>query len=176
MRIKARTFLLFIAAPLIFFIAAPSRETSRMKIVSSAFADHQSIPAKYTCDGDDVIPPLTFEGVSAEAASLALVMDDPDAPVGTWDHWVVWNIPSKTTGVVEGKTPEGIVGKNSWGKNAWGGPCPPDRQHRYFFTLYALDTKVDLSRNSRKADLEKAMKGHILEKTQLVGLYERRRR
>ncbi len=147
-----------------------------MKITSSAFREKETIPPKYTCDGQDAIPPLKFEGVPEKAASLALIMDDPDAPMGTWDHWVVWNIPAKTTEIAEGKTPQGVVGKNSWGKNAWGGPCPPDRQHRYFFKLYALDTKLDLGANSKKSDVEKAMKGHVLAEAQLMGVYDRKRK
>lgn len=147
-----------------------------MKISSSAFAEQESIPSKYTCDGSDTIPPMKFDGVPQGAASLVLIMDDPDAPRGTWDHWVVWNIPPRTTEVAEGKTPSGVVGKNSWGKNAWGGPCPPDRQHRYFFKLYALDTKLELPASAGKADLEKAMKSHVLIEAQLVGVYDRKRK
>jgi hypothetical protein len=146
-----------------------------MKITSSAFREGQAIPAKYTCDGQDAIPPLKFEDVPQGAASLALIMDDPDAPKGTWDHWVVWNIPPKTTEIAEGKAPQGVVGKNSWGKTAWGGPCPPDRQHRYFFKLYALDTQLNLSGGAEKADVEKAMKGHVLADAQLMGVYDRKR-
>jgi Raf kinase inhibitor-like YbhB/YbcL family protein len=144
-----------------------------MKISSSAFADQETIPVKYTCDGDDVIPPLRFDGVPREAVSLALIVDDPDAPIGTWDHWVVWNIPATTAGVKEGETPEGIVGKNSWGKKAWGGPCPPDREHRYFFKLYALDRELGDLRQPNKAQLEKAMQGHVLAQTELIGTYEK---
>jgi Raf kinase inhibitor-like YbhB/YbcL family protein len=147
-----------------------------MKITSSAFREGESIPPKYTCDGQDTIPPLKFESVPDKAQSLALIMDDPDAPMGTWDHWLVWNIPPKTTEVPEGKTPQGVVGKNSWGKSAWGGPCPPDRQHRYFFKLYALDTKLELPTSAGKADVEKAMKAHIVEQAQLMGVYDRPRK
>jgi len=147
-----------------------------MKITSSAFREGQSIPARYTCDGQDSIPPLKFEAVPQRAVSLALIMDDPDAPRGTWDHWIVWNIPSKTTETAEGKAPQGVVGKNSWGKNAWGGPCPPDRQHRYFFKLYALDNQLDLPPSAGKGDVEKAMKGHVVAEAQLMGVYDRKRK
>ena len=147
-----------------------------MKMSSPAFADHQPIPAKYTCDGQDVIPPLKFDGVPNGAESLVLIVDDPDAPGGTWDHWVVWNIPPRTTEIAEGKQPPGVVGKNSWGKSAWGGPCPPDRQHRYFFKLYALDMKLEVPPGAKKSDVEKAMKGHVLIETQLVGVYDRKRK
>ncbi|HSP16395.1 MAG TPA: YbhB/YbcL family Raf kinase inhibitor-like protein [Thermoanaerobaculia bacterium] len=147
-----------------------------MKITSSAFSEGASIPAKYTCDGGDAIPPLRFEDVPEEAASLALVMDDPDAPGGTWDHWVVWNIPRDTAEVREGLAPKGVFGNNSWRRKTWGGPCPPDREHRYFFRLYALDSTLDLAPGSTKAQLEKAMRGHILAEAQLMGRYNRPRR
>ena len=144
-----------------------------MKISSSAFSEGQPIPAKYTCDGSDTIPPLAFADVPPEARSLALVMDDPDAPGGTYDHWVMWNIPPDTKGVEEGKAPRGVAGRNSWKKNAYGGPCPPDREHRYFFRIYALDTTLNLPASSNKADLEKAMEGHVLTEAKLMDRYER---
>jgi Raf kinase inhibitor-like YbhB/YbcL family protein len=147
-----------------------------MKISSGAFPDNGVIPAKYTCDGQDLIPPLTFSGVPAEARSLVLVVDDPDAPVGIWDHWVLWSIPPETREVEEGKSPSGITGRNSWGKNSWGGPCPPDREHRYFFKLYALDAALTLPPSAGKGDLEMAMKGHILAEAQLIGRYDRQSR
>lgn len=147
-----------------------------MKISSSAFQEKGSIPAKYTCDGEDRIPPLTFAEVPAGARALALVMDDPDAPMGTWDHWVVWNMPPTTKEIAEGQAPQGVVGRNSWGKSSYGGPCPPDREHRYFFKLYALDATLDLPASARKADLQKAMRGHVLAEAQLVGRYDRKRR
>jgi Raf kinase inhibitor-like YbhB/YbcL family protein len=152
------------------------REASIMKLTSPAFGDGGTIPARYTCDGGDVIPPLVFTNVPHEAKTLALVVDDPDAPVGTWDHWVVWNIPATTAGVEEGKPPTGVVGRNSWKKNSWGGPCPPDREHRYFFRLYALDATLDLARDATKAELERAMDDHLLAETELMARYERRRR
>ena len=147
-----------------------------MKLTSPAFTEGTAIPKKYTCDGGDVIPPLVFSEVPPDAKALALVVDDPDAPVGNWDHWVVWNIPATCTGVAEGVTPEGVVGRNSWKKNSWGGPCPPDREHRYFFKLYALDATLELSRDTTKADLERAMDGHVVARTELMGRYDRPRR
>ena len=147
-----------------------------MKITSPAFGEGATIPKTYTCDGGDAIPPLAFSNVPADARTLALVVDDPDAPVGTWDHWVVWNIPASVTGVEEGRTPEGVVGRNSWKKNSWGGPCPPDREHRYFFKLYALDTTLELDRTASKADLERAMGDHVLAEAVLMGRYDRPRR
>lgn len=146
-----------------------------MKITSPAFEEGSSIPAKYTCDGDDAIPPLRFEEVPEGAASLALVMDDPDAPRGTWDHWVVWNIPAGTAEIREGNPPKGTFGRNSWGRNDWGGPCPPDREHRYTFRLYALDRTLDLGSGSTKEDLENAMRGHVVAEAQLMGRYDRPR-
>lgn len=151
-----------------------------MKITSSAFKDNQSIPPRHTADGSDIIPQLTFEEVPREAKSLALVVDDPDVPRslrpdGNWDHWVVWNIPIDVTAIEEARPPRGVVGRNSWGKNAYGGPAPPDREHRYFFKLYALDTMLDLPQKSGKGELEEAMKGHILAEAKLMGRYERQK-
>ena len=151
------------------------REENVMKVTSSAFSDGHTIPAKYTCDGSDVIPPLDFDDIPPRAVTLALIMDDPDAPMGTWDHWVIWNMPPQQRHVAEGKEPQGIVGRNSWKKNAWGGPCPPDREHRYFFKVYALDRQLDIPPNSTKKELERAMEGHIIEEAQLMGRYDRER-
>lgn len=147
-----------------------------MKISSSAFGSGQLIPDKFTCDGQDASPPLEFSDIPAAAQTLALIMDDPDAPMGTWDHWILWNIDPKTTRIAEGKPPQGVVGKNSWGKNAWGGPCPPDREHRYFFRLYALDAKLDLPPSSVKGDVQKAMRNHIIAEAELMGRYDRKSR
>lgn len=149
-----------------------------MKISSSAFLHNGSIPAKYTCDGSHINPPLDFSGVPVGAKSLVLLMDDPDVPKsirldGMWDHWVVWNIPSTTLSLKEGEMPQGIVGKNSGGETAYYPPCPPDREHRYFFKLYALDTILDLPAGSSKADVQEAIQGHIIAQAELIGLYNR---
>jgi Raf kinase inhibitor-like YbhB/YbcL family protein len=154
---------------------ATTKPGAKMKISSSAFADHQAIPAQYTCDGPGLIPPLQFADTPAGAKSLALVVDDPDAPGGTWDHWVVWNIPPATISIAEGQQPPGTHGRNSWGKNQWGGPCPPDRQHRYFFKVYALDTMLKLDESATRKELEKAMNGHVLASGELVGTYKRKK-
>lgn len=146
-----------------------------MKITSPAFENGGTIPSKYTCDGADLIPPLAFGDVPAGAVSLALVVDDPDAPVGTWDHWIVWNLPAATPGVAEGKAPGGTVGLNSWKKTAWGGPCPPDREHRYYFKLYALDAQLQLPAGSTKTALETAMQDHVIGEATLMGRYDRQR-
>jgi Raf kinase inhibitor-like YbhB/YbcL family protein len=148
--------------------------SSAMKISSTAFADGQSIPGKYTCDGSDTNPPLAFSGAPASAKDLALVVDDPDAPGGTFDHWIVWNIPATTTAVAEGQSPQGVTGRNGFGKNAYGGPCPPGGEHRYQFKLYALDTTLSLPAGSSKADLEQAMQGHIVAEAKIIGRYKRR--
>ncbi len=144
-----------------------------LKLSSPAFADKQGIPSDYTCDGSDRIPPLEISGVPPNAKSLALVMDDPDAPMGTWDHWVVWNIPPATKRI--DSEPEGTPGKNSWGKTGYGGPCPPSGTHRYYFKLYALDSVLDLPAGSSKAALLSAMRGHILAEASLMGTYQRRK-
>jgi Raf kinase inhibitor-like YbhB/YbcL family protein len=141
-------------------------------ITSPAFENNKLIPKKYTCDGEDVNPPLNIKGIPEGTISLVLIVDDPDAPMGTWDHWIVWNIPPVSK-IDENSVP-GVEGLNDFRKHSYGGPCPPSGTHRYFFKVYALDTKLDLSSNSRKKDVEKAMKGHILAKGELVGLYSRR--
>jgi len=143
-----------------------------LTITSPAFENNKLIPSKYTCDGDNVNPPLNIEGIPEETKSLVLIVDDPDAPMGTWDHWIVWNIPP--TNKIEENSIPGTEGLNDFRKHSYGGPCPPSRTHRYFFKVYALDTKLDLDPNSRKKDVEKAMKDHILAKGELVGLYRRR--
>jgi len=143
-----------------------------LTITSPAFEKNKLIPSKYTCDGDDVNPPLNIEGIPKETKSLVLIVDDPDASKGTWDHWIVWNIP--LTNKIEENSVPGTEGLNDFRKHSYGGPCPPSGTHRYFFKVYALDTKLDLDPNSRKKDIEKAMKDHILAKGELIGLYSRR--
>jgi len=143
-----------------------------LTITSPAFESNKPIPSKYTCDGDDVNPPLNIKEIPEETKSLVLIVDDPDAPMGTWDHWIVWNIPP--TNKIEENSVPGTEGINDFRKHSYGGPCPPSGTHRYFFKIYALDTKLDLDPNSRKKDAEKAMKDHILAKGELVGLYSRR--
>ena len=143
-----------------------------LKITSPAFANKGLIPAKYTCDGEDVNPPLSIEGISDGTQSLALIVDDPDAPMGTWDHWTLWNILPLEK--IEENNAPGVEGLNDFNKHSYGGPCPPSGTHRYFFKVYALDTKLNLKPNSRKKDLEKAMKEHILARGEIIGLYKRR--
>jgi len=147
----------------------PLRE---LVLTSSVFVDGGRIPSKYTCDGDNVNPPLNISGIPEETKSLVLIVDDPDAPMGTWVHWVVWNLPPK--GRIGEDTVPGTEGVNDFRKHSYGGPCPPSGTHRYFFKAYALDIKLDIRPSSRKRDVEKAMKGHVLAQGQLVGLYSRR--
>jgi|TARA_B100002003_G_C14057583_1_gene509216 Raf kinase inhibitor-like YbhB/YbcL family protein len=144
-----------------------------MKLTSSAFVHENSIPSEYTCDGSDTSPDLQISDVPENAKSLVLINDDPDAPVGTWDHWIVFNIPADTKEIVKGQEPRGLGGKNSWGKTGYGGPCPPSGTHRYFFKLYALDSELSLQEGADKAEIEKAMEGHILAQTELMGTYQR---
>jgi len=144
-----------------------------LKLTSTAFENNKRIPAKYTCDGDDISPPLKIEGVPENAKSLVLIVDDPDAPIGTWVHWVVWNIPIVSE-IKENSVPAGAVqGLNDFKKHDYGGPCPPSGTHRYMFKLYALDITLDINENSEKQDVENAIKGHILAQTKLIGLYSR---
>lgn len=151
-----------------------------MHITSPAFSQNTSIPASYTCDGADSIPPLEWAEVPEEAKSLALLVDDPDSPRGSWVHWIVWNIPPGTRAVSEGALPAGISGTNDFGRTGWGGPCPHTGSHRYVFTLWALDTVVDLSPEEKngqetKRALREAINGHILAEAQLIGIYERKK-
>jgi Raf kinase inhibitor-like YbhB/YbcL family protein len=144
----------------------------KLLLKSPAFENNKPIPVKYTCDGADVNPPLTIDGMPEETKTLVLIVDDPDAPMGTFDHWVVWNIPP-TTRIIEENTVPGKEGLSSYRKHAYSGPCPPSGTHRYFFKVYALDTQLDLKLNSTKRDVEKAMKGHVLAEGELMGLYSR---
>lgn len=146
-----------------------------MKITSTAFAEGLEIPSKYTCDGENVNPPLSFADVPSNTKSLVLIVDDPDAPMGTFVHWVLYNIPTTINKIEEASLPESIsAGKNSAGSTTYIGACPPSGTHRYFFKLYALDAQLSLQLNSTKADVEKAMEGHIVESSQLMGLYKRK--
>jgi hypothetical protein len=147
-----------------------------MELLSRAFKNGGMIPSLYTCDGRDVSPPLEIKGVPEGAAALALVMDDPDAPGGTFDHWLVWNIPAGTKEIPEGTEPKGVQGRTGFGATGYGGPCPPSGTHRYRLKLYALDAELKVAPGSRKAQLEAAMKGHILAETLLEGKYQRTRR
>ncbi len=154
-----------------------------LKITSSAFQPNGSIPSQYTCEGKDISPPLTWSAASGNAKSFALIVDDPDAPdpakpQRVYVHWVVYNLPASSTGLPENASktglPKGAVqGKNDWGKPEYGGPCPPIGRHRYFFKLYALDTPLTGLSSPTKADLERAIKGHVVDSGELIGTYQK---
>jgi len=149
-------------------------------VASAAFAAGSAIPTKYTCMGQDVSPPITWEKIPEGTKSIALICDDPDAPMGTWVHWVIFNIPPDKTGLPEAvppdpKLPDGSTqGINDFRRHGYGGPCPPPgKPHRYFFKVYALDTVLDLGSTATKRDVEKAMEGHILAQGELMGTFRR---
>ncbi len=144
------------------------------RITSPAFTEGQPIPARFTADGADISPELRLTDPPRGTASIALIMDDPDAPAGTWVHWVVWNLPADVGTIPEGSLPPGAIqGRNSWGRTAYGGPSPPSGTHRYFFKAYALDTTLDLPASTDAVGLERAMKGHVLAEDSLMGTYHR---
>jgi Raf kinase inhibitor-like YbhB/YbcL family protein len=149
-------------------------KTGGLKISSPAFENAGKIPKKYTCDGANVNLPLLIENVPSNTKSLALVFDDIDAPRGSYVHWILWNIDPNVMEIKENSVPEGAVqGMNDFKKRNYGGPCPPGRAHKYVFKIYALDTLLNLNPNSTKKDLEKAMEGHIISRSQLTGVYKR---
>lgn len=145
-----------------------------LQIYSPSFLENGFIPGKYTCDGENVSPPLHIKGVSPKTLSLVLIMEDPDALAGDWVHWTVWNMDATTKVISENSIPDGSVeGETDYQMPAWTGPCPRWGVHRYLFKIYALDIKLDLSLKATKPDLDAAMKGHILDSGELVGLYGR---
>ncbi len=156
-----------------------SREMT-ISVSSPAFQEGGMIPSKYTCDGQDISPAFKWTDVPEPTKSIALISDDPDAPMGTWVHWVMWNIPPNVHELAENVPPDPELpdgsrqGITDFGRPGYGGPCPPSGTHRYYFKIYALDTMLDLPSNTDKADLLKAMKGHILAEGQLLGKYKRR--
>lgn len=154
-----------------------------LKLTSAAFPEHGEIPARYTCDGGDHTPPLAWTGAPAGTRSLALIVDDPDAPdpklpQRVWVHWVLYNLPPEATALPEATgaadLPAGtLLGRNDWNRTGYGGPCPPIGRHRYFHKLYALDTVLPDLKRPTKTELERAMKGHVLAQAELIGTYER---
>jgi Raf kinase inhibitor-like YbhB/YbcL family protein len=149
-----------------------------MKLSSTAFNHEGQIPSKYTCDGSNINPPFEISNIPTGSKSLVFIMEDPDVPRhlredGMWDHWVIFNIPPTLTHIEEGKEPPGTHGIGTGQTLKYYGPCPPDSQHRYFFKLYALDTLLSLHEKATKQQIEKAMEGHILGKTELIGVYKR---
>ena len=156
------------------------KETVKLAIQSPAFQHEGKIPPKYTCDGENISPALHWGPAPAGTVTFALIADDPDAPAGTWVHWVLYNIPSSVTNLPEKTTPMteaemgAAGGKSSFGKAGYGGPCPPNGTHRYYFKIYALDTKLTLPALAAKQELLKAMEGHIIGQGELMGTYQRK--
>jgi Raf kinase inhibitor-like YbhB/YbcL family protein len=160
---------------------SPIQKENKMdfKLTSAAFLEGQPIPRQHTCDGVNVSPPLEWSGTPPPTKTLAIICDDPDAPAGTWVHWVLYNLPGDRIGLVENvpateQVPgDGLQGTNDFRKIGYGGPCPPSGTHRYFFKLYALDAELSLKAGATKAEVVKAMEGHTLAQTQLMGTYRR---
>lgn len=151
----------------------------KLELKSTAFEEESMIPKKYTCDDQDISPPLSWSLVPNGTKSIALICDDPDAPIGTWVHWVIFNIPANVRELPENIPPQKVLetgakqGTNDFKKIGYGGPCPPGGTHRYYFKLYALDTEINLDAGITKKELLKAMEGHILAEDQLMGKYKR---
>jgi Raf kinase inhibitor-like YbhB/YbcL family protein len=165
---KPTSFAIAILFGTIFYMNA----ASSISVTTPAFQAGGDIPAKFTCNGANVNPELKINGAPNEAKSLVLIVDDPDAPHGLFTHWILWNIDPKTTNIGENSAPVGgVQGTNDFGKRNYGGPCPPSGTHRYFFKIFALDTKLDLKPSARRAELEAAMRGHTLAQGELMGRY-----
>jgi Raf kinase inhibitor-like YbhB/YbcL family protein len=145
----------------------------QMEISSAAFKDGEMIPSKYTCDGENVNPPIEIKNIPEEAVCLALIVDDPDAPISTWVHWLVWNMP--VTHHIKENEVHGTEGVNDFQQHHYGGPCPPSGTHRYFFKVYALDALLELPSAAKKNELERIMSEHIIGFGELVGLYKRKK-
>jgi Raf kinase inhibitor-like YbhB/YbcL family protein len=176
MKIRKFVYLVIIVFIIIWFQTTNGEvlKMSGFQITSPVFENNGFIPTKYTCDGADINPQLLIANVPAGTKSLALIVDDPDAPAGTWVHWVVWNIVPQTKEIRENSVPNGAnQGLNDFRKRHYGGPCPPSGTHRYFFKLYALDTLLSLDLNATKAIVEKAMREHVVAETRIIGLYKR---
>ena len=184
---NARLNVLFATAVLVCMVTAGGadqpnpQKVMNLQITSTAFVEGQPIPQKYTCQGSDISPPLAWTNGQPNTKSFALIMDDPDAPVGTWVHWVLYELPANTTGLPEDVAKTQVIangakqGMNTWPRLGYGGPCPPPgKPHRYFFKLYALDTMLNLKSGAPKKDVEAAMKGHVLAEGQLMGTYQRK--
>jgi Raf kinase inhibitor-like YbhB/YbcL family protein len=155
-------------------LAAEGGNMMAISITSSAYNEGDKIPRLYTCDDQNVSPPLAWTGVPTNTVSLAVIMDDPDAPAGTWSHWVLFNLPPGLAGLEQGANGGGMEGKNDFGRLGYGGPCPPrGSTHRYYVKIYALDRTLDLKAGVSKTQVESAMRGHVLGQGQLMGRYGR---
>jgi hypothetical protein len=148
---------------------------SKVRVTSSDFQEGATIPSKFTCDGADTSPPLQIVDVPSGAKSLALIVDDPDAPSGLFTHWIIWNISPHTSNIGEGTAPSGVQGTNDFGKPGYGGPCPPSGTHRYYFKVFALDRELDLTVGAKRAQLDATMKGHVVAQGQLIGRYSKQK-
>lgn len=148
-------------------------ENKTLEVRSTVFSQNGHIPAVYTCEGEDINPPLEIGNIPQNTKTLAIIMEDPDAPMGTFDHWLVWNIPPNAA-ITERSNP-GISGTNSFGKTGYGGPCPPSGVHRYYFRVYALDNELNLLAGADKKTLLQAMEGHILCQGELMGRYSKKK-
>lgn len=162
----------FLGLLIVLFSAIKVEGELAMKLSSPSFEHNTFIPVEFTCQGRDINPALFIEGIPEGAKSLALIVDDPDAPMGTWVHWVVYNI--KPVSRIEEDSIPGKQCLNNFRRESYGGPCPPSGVHRYFFKIYALDTELNLSGSATKGALEQAMRGHILDKAELIGLYQKK--
>jgi Raf kinase inhibitor-like YbhB/YbcL family protein len=168
---------LFLVSPLSSSLGQEAPKAEELKVSSPVFDHKGNLPRKYACDGANVSPPLKVENVPPEAKSLALIFDDIDAPRGSYIHWILWNISPSIKEIKENSFPDGAVeGTNDFKKRSYGGPCPPSRAHRYVFRVYALDLVLQLDSSATKEHLEKAMKGHILSKGELMGNYKKEKK
>jgi len=163
------------SAILLIVVASFAAGGAKMKITSPAFQQGGNIPSKFSCDGGNTNPPLQLSDVPSGAKSLVLIVDDSDAPGGSFTHWAVWNVSPQTTAIAEGSTPKGVQGTNDFGKSGYGAPCPPSGAHRYYFKIFALDRQLDLSSGARRGQLDAAMKGHVVAEGELMGRYSRKK-
>ncbi|MBU0906804.1 MAG: YbhB/YbcL family Raf kinase inhibitor-like protein [Nanoarchaeota archaeon] len=145
-----------------------------LKLISPGFNNNDRIPQKYTCQGENISPPLEISGIPKRTKSLVLTLEDPDAPLKTWTHWIVYNLPPENISLAENSLPEeAMQGENSWEESNYGGPCPPSGEHHYILNLYALDKTLEFSRTPKKSDIESSMRNHVLDHAQLTGIYSK---
>jgi len=164
--------LTILSAGLLLSLALPGSLEAQIHVRSSAFASGGNIPAQFSCEGANTNPPLQFDGIPKGAKSLALIVEDPDAPGSLFTHWLIWNIDPAATQIAEKSIPQGAIeGTNDFGKPGYGGPCPPSGTHRYFFRLFALDQTLDLKTGAKRSALEHAMKGHVVGQGELMGRF-----